>query len=167
MLTLVFGGSRRRHTHATLRVIEELANRCALALENALLYERQRLARERSEHLAERLQLAAAASGIGIWDYNVSTGVLNWDVRVRQLFGLAPDAEVTYERFLTRVHPEDRERVDRDLERRQQAVKQHPLESDRPTRCWSNAHARERGVRRRFGRTSTSPGRARTPGDKP
>lgn len=113
VLTLVFGGSRRRHTHATLRVIEELANRCALALENALLYERQRLARERSEHLAERLQLAAAASGIGIWDYNVSTGVLNWDVRVRQLFGLAPDAEVTYERFLTRVHPEDRERVDR------------------------------------------------------
>lgn len=113
VLSLVYAGSGRRHTQGTLKVAEELANRCAMALENALLYERQRAARERSEHLAERLQLATAASGIGIWDYNVSTEVLNWDARTRQLFGLSGDAEVTYPRFLERVHADDRERVDR------------------------------------------------------
>ncbi|MGE3675568.1 MAG: PAS domain-containing protein [Polyangiaceae bacterium] len=112
VLTLVYTGSARRHGRGTLRVAEELASRCAMALDNALLYERQRAARARSEHLAERLQLATLASGIGIWDYNVSTEVLNWDARTRELFGLSSDAEVSYPRFLERVHPDDRARVD-------------------------------------------------------
>jgi PAS domain S-box-containing protein len=62
---------------------------------------------------AERLSLAAAAAQIGTFDFNPVTGELKWDERCKQLFGLPPDAEITYETFLNGVHPDDRERSHR------------------------------------------------------
>src|SRR5262249_55477822 len=42
---------------------------------------------------------------------------LNWNARVKEHFGLPPDAEVTIETFYERLHPEDRERTRRAIER--------------------------------------------------
>lgn len=57
----------------------------------------------------ERLRLAAGAGAIGTWDYYPQTGVLSWDAQCKALFGLPPDAEITYEKsFLGGLHPEDR-----------------------------------------------------------
>lgn len=59
------------------------------------------------------LRLATEATAIGIWDYYPTTGVLRWDRRCKELFGLPEDAEVSYEgTFLRALHPEDRARVD-------------------------------------------------------
>ncbi|UHC20238.1 MULTISPECIES: PAS domain S-box protein [Methylobacterium] len=58
------------------------------------------------------LRLAAEATGIGIFDYNLVTGELGWDARVRAVFGLSPDARVSYATFLAGLHPEDRVRAD-------------------------------------------------------
>lgn len=67
---------------------------------------------EAAREAAERLSLANHAAGIGTWDYDPLHNVLRWDSRCKALFGLSPDAEVSYEgAFLRGLHPEDRERA--------------------------------------------------------
>jgi len=58
----------------------------------------------------ERLQLALQAGGSGTWDWDLARGGADVSPSYRELFGLAPDAVVTYEVWLSHVHPEDRER---------------------------------------------------------
>jgi len=95
------------------------ARHAGAALENARLFEEMRDARRRAE-LAElelrageaRMRLALDSAGLGTWDYNPMTGALRWDDRSRALFGLDPQAPVSYTVFLSRIHPEDRARVD-------------------------------------------------------
>ena len=60
----------------------------------------------------EQLRLAVEATGTGIFDYDVVTGTLEWDARTRALYGLPPDAPVSYDVFLAGLHPEDRGWVD-------------------------------------------------------
>jgi len=61
----------------------------------------------------DRLRMATEAAAIGTWDFNPVSGELRWDARCKALFGLSPDADVSYEgAFLAGLHPEDRERVD-------------------------------------------------------
>lgn len=59
-----------------------------------------------------RLRLAASAASIGIWDYAPQSDALRWDERCKQLFGLPPGAQITYEgSFLAGLHPDDRART--------------------------------------------------------
>ncbi|MGD9476378.1 GAF domain-containing protein [Shinella sp. G-2] len=65
-----------------------------------------------ADEAAERLKLATDAASIGIWDYDVASRRLTWDTRCKALFGLPPDAEISYETsFLAGLHPDDRERA--------------------------------------------------------
>jgi PAS domain S-box-containing protein len=67
-----------------------------------------------SARTRERYRLAIEATSVGIFDYNLVTGELGWDARVRELFGVGPADPVTYEAaFLAGLHPEDRTRADR------------------------------------------------------
>jgi PAS domain S-box-containing protein len=62
----------------------------------------------------QRLRLAIETGKIGLWVWN-STDVKNsgdWSNRLKEIFGLPSNAEVTHDMFLQCVHPEDRERVD-------------------------------------------------------
>ena len=59
----------------------------------------------------DRLRLAVESADIGTWDLNLATGSNCWDRRCKAMFGLPPDADVPYERFLALVHPADRSRV--------------------------------------------------------
>ncbi|WP_309891408.1 PAS domain-containing sensor histidine kinase [Archangium sp.] len=77
-------------------------------------------ARQRTEALAaqevhaaeERLRLAMEAMKMGTWDMDLTTCSVVWDGRMRALFGLSADAPVDYALLLSRVHSEDRDRVD-------------------------------------------------------
>ncbi len=60
----------------------------------------------------DQLRLAIAATDIGIFDYDLITGNLGWDARVYALFGLPPDAPISYDTFLAGLHPDDRAWVD-------------------------------------------------------
>jgi two-component system, cell cycle sensor histidine kinase and response regulator CckA len=71
----------------------------------------------------EALDLANEAAGLGTWDHNLVTGELHWDARAKALFGLPPDALVTYRGWVEAIHPEDlltaEEALDRALRDRQ------------------------------------------------
>jgi PAS domain S-box-containing protein len=60
----------------------------------------------------DQLRLAVEATNTGIFDLDLVTGELVWDARVRALFGLPPDAPVSYDTFLAGLHPDDRDWVD-------------------------------------------------------
>jgi PAS domain S-box-containing protein len=106
--TLSFG-SRKRATFSA----EDLAFFHTISTYVAVIKERQRAEAELKETEA-RLRLAVEAAAIGIFDHDLTNGVLRWDARTKELFGLPPDAEVSYEgTFLARLHPEDREAADR------------------------------------------------------
>jgi PAS domain S-box-containing protein len=69
----------------------------------------------RSERaLAEAQKIA----GIGSWDWSVAGNHVVWSDELYRMFGLDPQSfGATYESYLERVHPEDRERVERVLAR--------------------------------------------------
>jgi PAS domain S-box-containing protein len=55
----------------------------------------------------EALELAHEAAGLGTWDYDLTTGEIRSDARAKALAGVPADAEVTYERWVRLVHPDD------------------------------------------------------------
>ncbi len=61
---------------------------------------------------AQRASAAVSAADIGIWDFDPRTGVLNWDRRCYELFGLTAGKPISYEVFLQGLHAEDREASD-------------------------------------------------------
>ncbi|WP_163994439.1 PAS domain-containing protein [Pyxidicoccus caerfyrddinensis] len=83
-------------------ILMQLAQLSSVAIENVQLY----TALSESE---DRVRLALMAARLGTWDLDPVSGVLRWDERCKALFGLSADAEVTWETFLSGLHPEDRE----------------------------------------------------------
>ena len=67
---------------------------------------------DREDEATARLRYAVEAAQVGTWDFQPKTGELIWDARCKELFGLPPDAPVTYETFLAGCHPDDRARID-------------------------------------------------------
>ena len=59
------------------------------------------------------LKLAVETAGLGIFDCNLVTGEECWSDLAKRHFGLPPEAAVDHAVFLSGVHPEDRERVER------------------------------------------------------
>ena len=88
-----------------------------LVVASAVWSERERATRalQRSE---ERLRLALDSARMGIWYWSVDTDGLVWDDNLRRLYGLGPGEVVaSYEQFMNRVHPEDRQFVSQSVER--------------------------------------------------
>jgi PAS domain S-box-containing protein len=72
--------------------------------------ERRRMAAMLAEQ-RWRLEMAAEATGLGFWEWDVEAGTVTWSQRNRELFGLSADDEVNVARYLELVHPEDRDGV--------------------------------------------------------
>ncbi|BDV33438.1 sensor histidine kinase [Methylocystis iwaonis] len=58
----------------------------------------------------ERMQLALDAGRTGVWDWNLVTGAVHLDARVRQLWGLHDDTEPSFDVFRNALHPQDKRR---------------------------------------------------------
>lgn len=62
----------------------------------------------------ERLRLAVESGGVGLWEWQVATGQLTWNDRLKAIFGLPPDATgLTLDKFLASIHPQDRAEAER------------------------------------------------------
>jgi PAS domain S-box-containing protein len=70
----------------------------------------------------QRARLAVEATQLGTWELESRSGVLKLSERCRTLLGIEPHEPATYERFLSSVHPEDREPTHRAIS--------HALESE-------------------------------------
>ena len=73
-------------------------------------------ARKEAEHAIreseERLTLSYSAAGIGLWDWNLLSGERVFNDEFVKLYGSPPvPAPLSYEEWLGRAHPEDRERA--------------------------------------------------------
>ncbi|MGA7328959.1 MAG: PAS domain-containing protein [Rhodomicrobium sp.] len=66
-----------------------------------------------------KLRLALDAADLGIWHWDAGKGAkeMQWDSRCRQLFGVSPDASVTYESWTNCIVPEDRARTEANVAR--------------------------------------------------
>lgn len=69
---------------------------------------------ENNTSLNERLDVSFAlqAAGLGVWELDPVTNLVDWDDRCRELFGLAKDNVLTYEQAMSYIHPDDVGRVD-------------------------------------------------------
>ncbi len=62
----------------------------------------------------DRLELAAASGGLGVWEWNVSTSRLTWDARMASLYGTRPEtAPVHAGAWAERLLPRDRNTAER------------------------------------------------------
>jgi PAS domain S-box-containing protein len=59
----------------------------------------------------ERLRLAVEGAHLGIWHWNIRTQELEWSNDLKEQYGLPPDAATSFEVFIERIHPDDREAV--------------------------------------------------------
>jgi PAS domain S-box-containing protein len=55
----------------------------------------------------ERLRISAAATGIGFWKLDLSTGLIDADDQFRSIFRLDPNHPIPYILLMDKIHPED------------------------------------------------------------
>jgi len=81
----------------------------ALEAERASLEEQVRTRTAELRLQSERLELAAEAGGIGIWEWDLKTGAILWDRRLRRLYGLAEDGgNPSFDTWMSWIPPADR-----------------------------------------------------------
>ncbi len=80
--------------------------------------------RERERALNE----AQSIAHIGHWDWDFASQRQDWSAETRRLFGVPADAEVSFERFLECVHPDDRTRLQQMAEMTRRGVLSDNLE---------------------------------------
>ncbi len=65
---------------------------------------------------AERLQLAARAGRVGIWEFDCLSGLLTWDDQMFVLYGKSRNgSDDVSKRWVSSIHPEDRSRTEAEL----------------------------------------------------
>jgi PAS domain S-box-containing protein len=65
----------------------------------------------------ERFDIVKDAAQVGFWFCDLPFDKLVWDAKVKEHFFFPPDAEVTIDTFYEGLHPDDRERTRRAIER--------------------------------------------------
>jgi PAS domain S-box-containing protein len=89
------------------------------------LAEENRALRQMIAHFS----IAADAAGMGLWTYDVAADALEWDGRMRRLYGLpASSGPPSCDAWLECVHPEDRCRAEGEL--RDALAGSHPLDTE-------------------------------------
>jgi PAS domain S-box-containing protein len=81
---------------------------------NAIERSKSQQALQKSE---ERLMLAADSAEARLWEYDLNTDVVWITERGRTFYALAPGEELTFSRFLSLVHPQDRGRIIEGIEK--------------------------------------------------
>jgi PAS domain S-box-containing protein len=76
-----------------------------------------RLAEQRARRSEERLQAAVDLVGLSPYAWVPASGALEWDARLKGMWGLPPHAHVDHDVWLSGVHPEDRPRVEEAIAR--------------------------------------------------
>lgn len=100
-----------------IHLLKETAEDLSFAFGHlADLAERQR-AEEKLRETSDRLRLATRAAKVGIWDWDIVNDRMTWDEAMHQLYGSMPGWFAgTNESWLRKIHPEDRARVEAEVQ---------------------------------------------------
>ncbi len=86
-------------------------------------------AEEQRARLAERLELATWAAGIGIWDWDIQNNRLVWDEQMYTLYGRQPhEFAGAYQAWLQGLHPDDRAASDEVSEQARRGQREYDTE---------------------------------------
>ncbi len=99
----------RAYPEPLLKRLELIAQVFANALE-------RKRAEQKLRDSEARLDLAAASANAGLWTLEAETGRVWATEKTNELFGLSPREEMTLDRFVALVHPEDRETVQQTIQ---------------------------------------------------
>lgn len=78
------------------------------------------------EALSQRLEIALETSKIGVWDFDILSGELIWDERMRVLYDVEiPDGRASYADWKGALHPEDLARSEREFARAIETERQY------------------------------------------
>ncbi len=91
-----------------LRVLGEVI---VAALERRRAFEALKRSFDALQASEERLERSAAAGGCGLWELDIPAGRIWVTSETRRLYGLTAEEQVTWERFVGLLHPDDRDRV--------------------------------------------------------
>ncbi|HEV3341938.1 MAG TPA: PAS domain S-box protein [Pirellulales bacterium] len=75
-----------------------------------------RLAQERLVRSERQLAAAQALAHVGSWEWDLANNQFICSDEMARLLGLEPDQEISYDEFVQRLHPDDRERTRQTLE---------------------------------------------------
>lgn len=67
------------------------------------------------EKLSRRHGLALETSQVGVWELNIENKDLFWDARMNELYGYEREGTRDYSHWANRLHPDDRERAEREF----------------------------------------------------
>lgn len=127
--TLVTEEALEGHVYRTIRIPVDIEGRSRRIAGYAVDITERETAEKRLAQLNERMALAVWAGGLGIWDWDVAGGRLEWDARMFELYGLKKeDFNNTYEAWLGALHPGDRARCDAETMQALRAEKRYDSE---------------------------------------
>jgi PAS domain S-box-containing protein len=116
--------ARVEELEAACARLKETVEASAPAAERAArcgpVFEMEQRVAERTAELREAQEwivLAKEAANLGAFDFDARSGRRQWDRRVRELWGVGPDEPVTFDVFMSGLHPDDRERTQAALNR--------------------------------------------------
>jgi PAS domain S-box-containing protein len=103
-LVLAFAQERSFEPEDRL-LLAAVAAQCAVALQRAEVFARERASRE-------RLEVALRAANMGTWEWDLRNNLVAWSPELEAIHGFEPGAfGTTLDRYFAHLHPEDAERV--------------------------------------------------------
>lgn len=81
---------------------------------NGILHEKNltlAVARAELEMKNKQLNEAQQIANLGSWEWEIATGELHWSDNLYKIYGLDPSEKISFEKFSSLVHPEDRDRI--------------------------------------------------------
>ncbi len=89
----------------------------------------ERLGQKLATENAEQLRMALSAAQMGMWNWEIATGEINWSPEHEQLFGLTPGTfDGRSETFNACLHPDDRETVNQAVQQALQTMSSYHCE---------------------------------------
>ena len=109
-------GSVAHIGHISIPVFDETGNYEGRRISNRDITDRKQM-EEELKMGSVRLELAARAGGVGVWDYDIVNNILIWDDQMFALYGIArKDFIGGYQAWQDGLHPEDKERCDNEFQ---------------------------------------------------
>lgn len=109
LMITVFPGGRDMVISSCIDITERKRAESALRESEQALRESQ-----------ETLLIAKRAAKFGVYDWSIATGAIKWDEHVYELWGIEPGTPVSYQDFVSALHPDDvraaQESIDRALD---------------------------------------------------